>query len=89
MTKATPATIHLTPDQSADPGKCGSCEFFRRIESAAVGSGYCTFKLPPHAMRVPYSEANEQPERIYDTGSCDLYRSMNVQFTKQIYWNVP
>lgn len=84
-----PIVVELKPYESADPGKCGSCQLFRRIQSSGGGDGYCTFVPPPHIARVPSSEQREEPARTYDTKSCSFYRASHAQFAKRITWFVP
>jgi hypothetical protein len=81
----------LTGDQTADPGKCGSCEWFKRNEY--IGPGRCLLVLPPHAAIKEYPQGKNEdwrdPALTYDTGSCSFYRSANVEYTKKIFWTVP
>ena len=84
----TIGTVELKPDQSADPGKCGSCELFQRFDGAGGGVGRCNLAMPPHVVLKQWDDETD-PATTYDDRSCSFYRSRDVQFTKQIVWTVP
>jgi hypothetical protein len=73
--------VTLKDGQSAEPGQCGSCRYFR-ARDYGDGLGLCEFRLPPHVAIRKYegnerdSEVNERT--VPDTFSCSLYEVRKV-----------
>jgi hypothetical protein len=72
---------------AAEADTCGSCKFFRRIKDNGdwyFMHGHCRIKLPGRyveqwQVRKPDPKTGEyekeDPDRIKDTDTCDLYRN--------------
>jgi hypothetical protein len=67
--------IELTENQSAEPGRCGSCHFFDR-GGRRDWVGDCRVALPPHYwMLLPGSNTEQGPDTgLADNRSCDLWK---------------
>lgn len=70
--------IVLALHQSAEPGQCGSCHFFKRDpeRNEYVHRGICMFKLPPTAefVRRVWDGETQPLGTVEDTDGCDLWR---------------
>lgn len=85
--------IELGNMQSAEPGKCGSCQHFER-RNDYDSFGLCRFQLPPWAAtRKGDPEGEVDYRTVNDTDGCTLYeaRGSNIsqpaQFVQKRYWN--
>jgi len=71
----------LGKDQTAEPGKCGSCQYFRHRQSEYDTFGICSLKLPPWVDKK-YGDPNESwevdPRTVMDTDDCSFYEPRNV-----------
>jgi hypothetical protein len=70
--------IVLALNQSADPGKCGSCRFFKRQGASEwEKSGSCKFRLPPTRIYVKQVwDGDSTPlDTVNDTDGCDFWIS--------------
>lgn len=88
----------LFDDQTAEPGKCGSCHFFDRRSSNFDTHGRCTIKLPPWVPIKAFldkdwlDENGEGGRTVRDTDGCDLYEIATqagspTQYVKKRYWH--
>lgn len=87
--------VELGEGQSAEPGKCGSCDFFRHRQEKYDTCGICSVKLPPWVRKrgdEPKDDSEVDPRTVSDTDGCSLYRPRGllgdpVQFIQKRIWN--
>lgn len=87
--------VELGENDSAAPGQCGSCHFFKRPLEKTGWCGTCTIKLPPWAQNkcLTATEDGARTERgLSSNRSCDLYRPATdaegrlIEFRKVRTW---
>lgn len=84
--------VELGEDQSAEPKKCGSCQYFRHRQEKYDTHGICSFVLPPWVRRRGDEGDNEvDPRTVQDTDSCSLHEAKNVagvpvEFVQKRVW---
>lgn len=86
--------IELGEGQTAEPNKCGSCEYFRHRQDRYDTMGICSFRFPPWVRRrgdEPNAVYEVDPRTVRDTDSCSLYvprggRESPAQFVQRRIW---
>lgn len=74
--------IKLGLGQSAEPHKCGSCQFFRHRQPVYDTMGICSVKLPPWVRKKgddPKDLNEVDPRTVRDIDGCQLYVVKNVE----------
>lgn len=70
------AHVRLGINQSAEPGKCGSCSFFRHRQSEYDTMGICHLKLPPWVEKKygdPKQSWEVDPRTVRDVDDCSFH----------------
>lgn len=81
-------TVKLNDAQSAEPGQCGSCHFYRSREPGD-SLGVCNFTFPPQVAKAVYEGAGDSwcnNRTVKDTYSCNLYRAAQVTYVQEKKW---
>lgn len=94
--------LRLYDPQTADPRKCGSCKFFRRVplgdQQYPTKEGNCGFRFPPwvkllhsHARIEGGSEVFENSRDVtlvQDADGCSFWHPSGLTYVRDQVWSV-